>query len=103
MIKKIITTAVISTALLLGASKMANAGVTSTNQAKVTAVLSSVGLQSTWAQDISLWIKNPGYSKYELESLGHQICASTRYAVGSYIITFWHQFGSGKITKVNCS
>ena len=103
MLKKIITTAIISTALLMGASKMANAGVTSTNQAKVTAVLSSVGLQSTWAQDISLWIKNPGYSKYELESLGHQICASTKHETGFYVITFWHQFGSGQITKVKCS
>ena len=103
MIKKAITTAVITTALLIGASNMANARVTAENQAKVSSILTQVGLQSMWSQDISLWIKGSGYSKYELESLGHQVCASTRHAVGSYIITFWHQFGSGKITKVNCS
>ena len=102
MIKKIVTTAVISTALLMGASKMANAGVSATNQAKVTSVLTQVGLQSMWAQDISLWVKGSGYSKYELDAIGHQICASTRQHTGFYVITFWHQFGSGQITKVKC-
>mgnify|MGYP001168921429 FL=1 len=102
MIKKIITTAVITTALLIGANNMAHA-VDETNKTKVKMVLDQAGLESMWSTDISLWVKNPGYDKYTLESFGHQICAGTRHATGFYVITFWHQFGSGQITKVKCS
>ena len=97
--KKLLTAIALLTAVITTSANAVNP----TNQAKVTAVLSSVGLQSTWAQDISLWVKNPGYSKYELETIGHQICASTKHATGFYVITFWHQFGQGQITKVKCS
>lgn len=82
-------------------SGTAEAGVSSDNQAKISSVLSSIGLNSMWSQDISLWIQGSRYTRYELEGIGHQICASTR-SVGGYVITFWHQFGSGKITKVSC-
>ena len=49
------------------------------------------------------WIENPGFTKYELEGIGHTLCSESKKAgIGFYIITFWHQFGSGKITKVAC-
>ena len=102
MIKKIIATAVITTALLFGASNMANA-VSDTNKIKVKMVLEEAGLESMWSTDISLWVKNPGFDKYTLESFGHQICAGTKHQTGFYVITFWHQFGQGQITKVKCS
>ena len=73
------------------------------NKNKITSILDGAGLQSTWSTDISLWIKNPGYDKYTLEGFGHQLCAGTTgKGIGFYVITFWHQFGSGKITKVTC-
>jgi outer membrane lipoprotein-sorting protein len=84
-------------------SAQAQAGVNKGDQVKITNIMSSLGLQTHWPQDISLWVKASGYSKFEMEAIGNQICASTRHAVGFYVITFWHQFGHGKITKVNCS
>lgn len=97
--KKLLTAIALLTAVI---TTSANA-VSPANQAKVTNVLNQAGLESMWSQDISLWIKNPGYDKYTLESFGHQICAGTKHATGFYVITFWHQFGQGQITKVKCS
>ena len=97
--KKLLIT-IITTLMLSG---VAQASVSKDDQARLSGVLSSIGLQSMWSQDISLWIKGSGYTKHELEGIGHQICASTRHAVGFYRITFWHQFGQGKITSVGCS
>jgi hypothetical protein len=97
--KKIIITL---TAILM-LSGVAQA-VSKDDQAKLSGVLSSIGLKSMWSQDISLWIKGSGYTKYELEGIGHQICASTGgKGLGFYVVTFWHQFGQGKITSVGCS
>jgi len=74
------------------------------NQKKLTSLLDNAGLESMWSTDLSLWIKGNGYDKYTLEGFGNQICAGTRgKGVGFYVITFWHQFGQGKITKVKCS
>jgi hypothetical protein len=95
--KKLIATVIFS--LVLGSSAMA---VDSQNQQKISSILAGAGLESIWSQDISLWVKGNGFPKYNLEGFGHQICAGTR-GVGFYVITFWHQFGSGKITTVTCS
>ena len=98
--KKLLIT-IITTLMLSG---VAQASVSKDDQARLSGVLSSIGLQSMWSQDISLWIKGSGYTKHELEGIGHQICASTGgKGLGFYVVTFWHQFGQGKITSVGCS
>ena len=98
--KKLLTAIALLTAV---ATTSANA-VSKQDQATLSSILSESGLQNMWSQDVSLWIKNPGYDKYTLESFGHQICASTRgKGLGFFVITFWHQLGSGQITKVKCS
>lgn len=94
--KKLIATVIFS--IVMSSSAMA---VDSHNQQKISNILKGAGLESMWSQDISLWVKGKGFPKYTLEGFGHQICAGTR-GVGFYVITFWHQFGSGKITKVTC-
>jgi hypothetical protein len=97
--KKLLTALVMAT-MIAGQAQ----AVEPVNKNKITAILDGAGLQSTWSTDISLWIKNPGYDKYTLEGFGHQLCAGTQgKGVGFYVITFWHQFGSGQITKVKCS
>jgi hypothetical protein len=96
--KRLLTT-LITVVLLSGT---AEARVSSDNQAKISSILAGAGLESMWSQDVSLWVKGKGFPKYNLEGFGHQICAGTR-GVGFYVITFWHQFGSGKITTVTCS
>ena len=101
MKKTIIATIILTTLMLSSISNIAKASVTTDNQFYIKAVINDAGMQAMWAQDISLWIENPGFTKYELTGLGHQICASTK-GVGFYVITFWHAFGSGKITSVSC-
>ena len=97
--KKLLTALVMAT-MIAGQAQ----AVEPVNKNKITAILDGAGLQSTWSTDISLWIKNPGYDKYTLEGFGHQLCAGTYgKGVGFYVIAFWHQFGSGQITKVKCS
>lgn len=96
--KKLIITLI--TVVLL--SDIAQARVSNNNQTKISSILEDAGLESRWAQDVSLWIKGKGMPKYTLEGFGNQICAGTR-GVGFYVITFWHQFGQGKITSVTCS
>ena len=78
--------------------------VSKANQEKLSAVITQAGMENMWSQDISLWIKGNMMPKYELEAIGHQLCSLTRpHNLGFYVITFWHQFGSGKITSVKCS
>ena len=100
--KKTLITLTIIRGLLITSAQAQARGVSKGDQVKITNIMSSLGLQTHWPQDISLWVKASGYSKFEMEAIGNQICASTRHAVGSYVITFWHQFGHGQITKVKC-
>ena len=102
MFKRTIITLALTLAMLFSISNIAKASVSTDNQFYIKAVINDAGMQAMWAQDISLWIENPGFTKYELTGIGHQICASTR-GVGFYVITFWHSFGHGKITKVSCN
>ena len=75
MKKTIITTIILTTLMLSAISNIAKASVTTDNQFYIKAVINDAGMQAMWAQDISLWIENPGFTKYELTGLGHQICA----------------------------
>ena len=101
MIKRAIITLALTSAMLFSISNIAKASVSTDNQFKIKNIINQVGMQAMWAQDISLWIENPGFTKYELTGIGNQICASTR-GVGFYVITFWHSFGRDQITKVKC-
>jgi hypothetical protein len=84
-------------------SNTAKAEVQAHHQTAISNIVAGAGMNSMWAQDISFWIENPGFTKYELEGIGHTLCSESKKAgIGFYIITFWHQFGSGKITKVAC-
>ena len=99
--KKIIGTIV----LTLGIISSAQSDVTPKNQAGIKLVLDDIGLKSVWAQNISLWIQNPGWSKSEMETFGNQVCTHTnKYNLGSYTVTFWQSISGprGKITKVRC-
>jgi len=69
--------------------------------------LTKQGFDSYWSQDTSLWIETPGYSSYELETLGYGLCDATKESGMSqkYIITFWQSLKNGpngKITNVKC-
>jgi hypothetical protein len=89
-------------AMVMMISSQAIADVSSSNQAMIKAKINSAGMNALWSGDYSLWIQGNGYPKYALENMGHTICSGTR-GLGFYVITFWHQFGHGKITKVTCS
>ena len=103
MKKTILTTIILSTLMLSGLSNVAQAKVQAHHQTAISNIVAGAGMNSMWAQDISFWIENPGFTKYELEGIGHTLCSESKKAgIGFYIITFWHQFGSGKITKVAC-
>ena len=89
--------------IAIGFSGIANASVSNSNQIKFKRMLEQVGMESMWTQDISLWVKNPGYTKYELEGIGNAFCEGARSSgSGFFNITFWHSFGRGEIAKVSC-
>ena len=97
--------AIMALALIVGLMSTTSAfAVSKENQVKLSAVISEVGFKNMWSQDISLWIEANMMAKYELEAIGHKICSLTRpHNLGFYVITFWHSFGHGQITKVRCS
>ena len=97
--------AIMALALIVGLMSTTSAfAVSKENQVKLSAVISEVGFKNMWSQDISLWIEAKAMPKYELEAIGHKICSLTRgHNLGFYVITFWHSFGHGQITKVRCS
>ena len=89
--------------LSIGFVSVANGSVSNANQIRIINMFEQVGMESMWPQDISLWVKNPGYTKFELESIGHLMCEGARNSgIGFFNITFWHSFGRGEITKVSC-
>ena len=91
-------------AIVMGLMTSSVMAVSKTNQAKLSSVISEAGMQNMWSQDNSLWIKGNMIPKYELEAIGHKLCSLTSgHNLGFYVITFWHEFGSGKITSVTCS
>jgi len=85
-------------------STTANAGVSKSNQAYISEVLNGAQLNNVWAQDISLWIQNPGWPKHQLEMIGNQICDSTRGS-GFYVITWWDSIigPRGSRAKIKCN
>jgi hypothetical protein len=89
--------------ILVGLTGIARADVDSSGQMQIKSVLNGLNIKSVWAQNISLWVENPGWSKYEAEYVGNQICSSTGH-LGSYTITFWHSINGprGKVAKVHC-
>ena len=77
--------------------------ISTTDQGHLTYALDKAGLEHIWAGPSNLWIKNPGYDKFTLESFANKICSHTRgKGVGGYRVTFWHEFGSGEIVRVYC-
>ena len=91
-------------AIVIGTMTSGAQAVTGENQLKLSAVVSKVGMDNMWSSDISFWIKGNMMPKYELEAIGNQLCSLTRpHKLGFYVITFWHEFGQGKITSVKCS
>ena len=90
-------------AIVIGLMTSSAMAVSKENQVKLSSVISEAGMRNMWSQDISLWIEANAIPKYELEAIGHKICSLSRgHNLGSYVITFWHSFGHGQITKVKC-
>jgi len=99
--KKTLIALTITLGLLITAT--AQAKVQPHHQTAISNIVAGAGMKSMWAQDISFWIENPGFTKYELEGIGHTLCSeSAKAGIGFYVVTFWHQFGRGKITSVSC-
>ena len=95
--------AIITLAMIIGLMTSAQA-VSKINQYKLSEVITEAGMKNMWGGESSLWIEANMMSKYELEAIGHKLCSLTRpHRLGFYVITFWHSFGHGKITKVTCS
>ena len=91
-------------AIVIGLSTSSAVAVTGENQLKLSAVVQKAGMDNVWSSDNSFWIKGNLMSKYELEAIGNKLCSLTRpHNLGFYVITFWHEFGQGKITSVKCS
>ena len=91
--------------LLTGIGSVAQAGVDKQYQTWISDIVEdAMKTRTYWASDLSFWVENPGFSKFELESFGHQICGGTAHKTGFYVITFWHSLNNGgEIAKVKCS